>query len=63
MWHKINSLKELTRFKFRVFYLLDDCHTEVKELGLPNYLPIIEVRIVGLISFLGVLALSDMQIA
>ena len=54
----INLLAEFNRFEF---LLLDWLLKKAKELSLPCYLPISEVRIIGLIPFPKVLVLCEMQ--
>ena len=63
MQSKVIFKQSLTDLNLEVSFAKTRCHSKIKEPRLPYYLPITGRRIIGVIPFLRVLVLCEMQIA
>ena len=63
MQHKFNFKRSLTGLKTEISFSLTNCLMKAKEPSIPYYLHLAWRIIIGLISFVGVLELCEMQIA
>ena len=63
MWYEVNFKQSLADLNSKFSFSSTSCHAMVKDLSLPDYLPIAGGKIVGFIHFLRVLALCKMETA
>ena len=61
IWHKVNFKQSLTGLNSEFSFSQTGCHSKIKELSLPYYLPIAGGRIIGFIPFPRVLVQCEMQ--